>query len=375
MVLDKAFASAIIKDAGLSEAIKESLSQTLAEGKSLRDWRKGANKIFDKKGLTRLNPWQAETIYRTETTMAFGAGQYAKLQEVKNRFPYWQYVTAGDERVRDSHKALDGKIFKTEDAQYYPPVGFNCRCKARPISKRQAAKRGITGPDTVTPEMRGNLQNAEFIGDKVANFAAWLQKRYDTLPQAHQALIADRVQTILTQSRNTQQNLYADDPDYLLVQRDKESGTATYRHKKADKHDLAANVDAARRLNENGYSVIIREHRYRYKSPNPEFAIIDTKGMRSLSDLKTPDPAAYRSIQNGIKSGFKNAVKQNLDHVVIDIVGNESLEDIAEGLDKAFGLHARIQRTIVLRKGKAVEITREEYRMGKILVDLKRGIK
>ena len=189
----KGFASAIIKDAELSDAIKDSLSGALADGKSLRDWRKNANEIFDKKGLTHLNPWQAETIYRTETTMAFGAGQYAKLQDVSGRFPYWQYVTAGDERVRDSHRALDGKIFKSSDAQYYPPVGFNCRCKARPISKRQAERRGITKPDTVTPQMRKNLQNAEFIGDKVGNFKDWLQVKMGNLPQASQQLIIEKL--------------------------------------------------------------------------------------------------------------------------------------------------------------------------------------
>lgn len=192
----KGFASAIIKDAELSDAIKESLSGALAEGKSLRDWRKSANKIFDKAGLTRLNPWQAETIYRTETTMAYGAGQYAKLQDVKDRFPYWQYVTAGDERVRDSHDALKGKIFKTTDAQYYPPIGFNCRCKARPISKRQAKKRGITGPDTVTPEMRANLQSAEFIGDKVGNFKDWLEKKMQDLGDEAAAMIIDKLSDV-----------------------------------------------------------------------------------------------------------------------------------------------------------------------------------
>lgn len=125
--------------------------------------------------------------------MAFGAGQYAKLQDVKDRFPYWQYVTAGDERVRDSHADLDGKIFKAGDPQYYPPVGFNCRCKARPISKRQAKQRGITGPDTVTPQMRANLQNAEFIGDKVGNFKDWVEKKMQDLGDEATAMIIEKL--------------------------------------------------------------------------------------------------------------------------------------------------------------------------------------
>lgn len=189
----KGFASAIIKDAELSGAVKESLSQALAEGRSLRDWRREADRIFDRKGLTRLNPWQAETIYRTETTMAYGAGQYATLVEDADRFPFWEYVTAGDERVRDSHRALNGKIFRTTDSRYYPPIGFNCRCTAIPISKRQAERRGITKPDTLTPQMRANLQNAEFIGDKVGNFKDWLQVKMGSLPQASRQLIIEKL--------------------------------------------------------------------------------------------------------------------------------------------------------------------------------------
>jgi SPP1 gp7 family putative phage head morphogenesis protein len=195
----KAFASAVITDAELSDAVKESLAMALNEGKSIRDWRKTADEIFDRKGVTRLNNFQAEMIWRTETSMAYGAGQYAKLQEVSDRFPFWEYVTAKDERVRDSHRALDGKIFKVDDRQFYPPLGFNCRCKARPISKRQAANRGITEPDIITPEMRGNLQNAEFIGSKIGNYADFLKHRMKTLPPSAVDLIESELTSIISE--------------------------------------------------------------------------------------------------------------------------------------------------------------------------------
>lgn len=195
----KAFCSAVITDAELSEAIKDSLASALEKGTSFRDWKKSSSEIFDRKGLTRLNNFQAEMIWRTETSMAYGAGQYAKLQDVSDRFPYWEYVTAKDERVRDSHRALDGKIFKASDRQFYPPLGFNCRCKARPISKRQAANRGINEPDIVTPEMRGNLQNAEFIGSKIGNFADYLKTRMKTLPEVSVRLIESELDNILSE--------------------------------------------------------------------------------------------------------------------------------------------------------------------------------
>ncbi len=150
--------------------------------------------------------------------MAYGAGQYAKLQEVSDRFPYWQYSTAKDERVRDSHRALEGKIFKAADSQYYPPIGFNCRCRAIPISLRQAEAQGITGPDTVTPEMRANLQNAEFIGDKVGNFSDWLTKKMETLPPETQQMIKIKLAEVATFAPEQIQNLPVEpiDPKRLV---------------------------------------------------------------------------------------------------------------------------------------------------------------
>lgn len=195
----KAFCSAIIKDSDIAEAIKESLSQALASGKSLRDWRKDADTVFDAQGVTRLNSWQAERIYRNETSMAYGAGQFAKLQEVSDRYPYWQYATAQDEKVRESHAELHGKIFQSDNSEFYPPIGYNCRCTAIPISRLQAKKRGITSPDTITPEMRANLQNTEFTGDKIGNFRDWLDKKRGTLSQKANKLIIEKLDEIIAQ--------------------------------------------------------------------------------------------------------------------------------------------------------------------------------
>lgn len=125
--------------------------------------------------------------------MAYGAGSYAKQLEVSDRFPYWEYSTAEDERVRASHRALHGKIFRAEDKQFYPPIGFNCRCRAIPVSKSQAEKRGITGPDTITPEMQATLGNAEFIGNKVKLFEDWLTEKMTTIDPVRRDLIRSKI--------------------------------------------------------------------------------------------------------------------------------------------------------------------------------------
>jgi SPP1 gp7 family putative phage head morphogenesis protein len=193
----KAFSSAVIKDSELSDAVKESLSKALEQGSSLEEWKKGVTKIFDDLGYTRLNNYQARFIWRNETAQAFGAGQFAKLQDVSSRYPYWEYSTAHDDRVRPAHRALDGKIFSVSDKQYYPPIGWNCRCTAIPVSLRQAEKRGIIKPDTVSPEMVSQLGDAEFIGNKVLNFEDWVNERTRQMSTQSVQLIINMLSEII----------------------------------------------------------------------------------------------------------------------------------------------------------------------------------
>lgn len=192
----KSFISAIITDAEISGAVEQSLTTALAQGDDLRTWKKGLDDLFQAKGYDKLGNWHAETIFRTETSLAYNAGSNAKLIEVADTFPYWEYVTAGDERVRDEHAALNGKIFKTGDTEYYPPLGINCRCRTKPVSKNAAKRRGITGPDTVTPEMRSNLRNAEFIADKTKSFEDYMQAKLKTLDTVRSQLITEAIEQI-----------------------------------------------------------------------------------------------------------------------------------------------------------------------------------
>lgn len=364
----KAFSSAIVKDAEVAEALKESLAQALEQGQSLEEWKKSAGAVFDKLGVSRLNAWQAEFIYRNETAMAHGAGEWASLQKMKSSFPYWRYSTRKDHRVRPSHRVLEGKIFAADDKQFYPPIGWLCRCVAIPISRRQAEKLGITKPDTVTPEMQAELINAEFIGDKIKLFEDWLNEKMATLDPARQEMVRQAVSDIqlgISEIRN----VYSLSGNYTELAADEATDTFIAKHKQADKHDLKPNINAAERLYENGWSVVINEHIYAYRQHNPEFTIIDDLGRKWMSDLKTPHSA------NGIKTAFRAARKQNLTHVVIDITFDDTLDAIAGGIDVAFQKYGAISRVIILQGRTAVEISREDYGRGKTLEVLTEGLK
>ncbi|GFR66368.1 phage head morphogenesis protein, partial [Elysia marginata] len=103
----------------------------------------------------------------------------AQIQAVKDDFPYWQYIAVKDSRTRDNHRALDGRIFKVNDTEFYPPIGFNCRCTARPITKKNAEpllNTQLTKPQQTI--LKKALPNSEFVGNKNQLFLQWADKHF-----------------------------------------------------------------------------------------------------------------------------------------------------------------------------------------------------
>jgi len=67
------------------------------------------------------------------------------MENVDSR-PYWQYVAVLDSRTRPAHKALHGMVFRYDDPfwqTHYPPLGFNCRCRVRALSKKDIDEKGL----------------------------------------------------------------------------------------------------------------------------------------------------------------------------------------------------------------------------------------
>lgn len=173
----QSFSIATVENDRLLQRLKSSLTAALREGKSFADWKKTANTAFDEAGVSRLKPYHLDTVWRTNSALAYSAGQIAELERVKDDFPYWQYSAVMDSRTRPSHKILHGKYFKTGDYRYFPPLGFRCRCSSIPISRRRAESLGITAPSPVTPQMRAVIKNDEFIGNKNQKFLNWLKRQ------------------------------------------------------------------------------------------------------------------------------------------------------------------------------------------------------
>lgn len=85
--------------------------------------------------------WQ-KTEYETAVLTAESASNYQRLLSKTKLFPYWEYKTAGDDRVRPEHVELDGLILPANDPRWdkiFPPNGWKCRCYVVPRMAHEVA--------------------------------------------------------------------------------------------------------------------------------------------------------------------------------------------------------------------------------------------
>lgn len=80
---------------------------------------------------------RAELLLRTHGFQAYNAAAYREMDAQRDVFPYWQYQSLGDGRVRAAHAALDGIVLPAASSfwqSHYPPWEWGCRCQVIPLS-------------------------------------------------------------------------------------------------------------------------------------------------------------------------------------------------------------------------------------------------
>lgn len=109
------------------------LEESLRSGSTLDEFAQALRDDAISLGVTPSDPGYVETIYRTNTASAYGAGRYRQIRSpaVMAARPFVEYRSSRDDRVRPNHAALDGLVFRQDDPawpQYAPPNGYSCRC-------------------------------------------------------------------------------------------------------------------------------------------------------------------------------------------------------------------------------------------------------
>ncbi len=125
-------------------------------------------KIIQQGSLRRL-----QTIYRTNLQTAYMAGRHRQALEQIDRAPWAQYLAIRDQRSRPAHAALHGQVFRIDSpawAVIAPANGYNCRCRARYLSDRELANRGLKPAEDVRileREPPGRMKHDPLTGEPV----------------------------------------------------------------------------------------------------------------------------------------------------------------------------------------------------------------
>lgn len=150
----------------LVDDFRREVAKALEKGTTLQDFRGQFDAIVAKHGWEHTGSpgWRSRVIYETNLGMAYSAGRYAQQTEPETlaQFPYWQYVHSGALHPRLQHKAWDGITLRADDPwwdTHYPPNGWRCGCRTRPLSARGLARQGKSGPDTAPPLKRKEYTN------------------------------------------------------------------------------------------------------------------------------------------------------------------------------------------------------------------------
>lgn len=177
----KAFTVSGYTEACVLQEFLDTLTEAVEQGKTIRDFREGMDTWLESHGYEGMLPGRAELIFRTNVQTAYNAGHYTSMMEAKRLRPYWMYVTAADNRVRDEHALLHGAVYRYDDPfwkVWYPPNGYKCRCHVRSYTERQVKERGLevrTKPpmavDTGTGEIRMARPDKGFSGNPARD--AW----------------------------------------------------------------------------------------------------------------------------------------------------------------------------------------------------------
>lgn len=138
----RSFTMAHVTDAGILQALKDQLQQTLEGGGTFRDFRDKAVELLG----AAADDEHLRTVYQTNLHTAYNAGKYYEGMDAIAELPYFIYRTVGDDNVRPAHKLLANRAWGKGDPIWniiWPPNGFNCRCSPDEADDDMLREEGI----------------------------------------------------------------------------------------------------------------------------------------------------------------------------------------------------------------------------------------
>lgn len=147
-VHSKVFAVAGAINADFLKDIHTSLVRALENGTTITQFRKDFDKAVQQHGWTYKGKrgWRTKLIFYTNMRSARMGGHWQKIQANKELFPYLQYVSMRDAKVRPQHRLWNGLIYPVDSPfwdTHYPPCGYFCRCDVRSFAQRDITDKNL----------------------------------------------------------------------------------------------------------------------------------------------------------------------------------------------------------------------------------------
>lgn len=140
--------SAALSIEKMSTKLINSVTDSITGNLHVREGRSELRKAMDEVGGLRPRDAILNTLFRTHSQMAYHGTAWAELDANAQTLWGYMYSTAGDERVRPEHAAMDGAILPKDHKLWQtlaPPNGWNCRCFLIPLFDPELIVRPKTG--------------------------------------------------------------------------------------------------------------------------------------------------------------------------------------------------------------------------------------
>lgn len=197
----KAFTVAGVMKLDVLQDIRSAVDAALAKGETYANFEQQLKPVLQAKGWwgrnaqidtdtgemagKALTAWRLKTIFQTNLQTAYQAGRYqAFMGNIADR-PYWMYVAVMDRRTRPQHAALNGLVFRSDDPfwdSFYPPNGFNCRCRVRALDDDNLRER-----DLALSSSKGKLSEIQVPTSRRADAPPATVARYEYAPRKYVA--------------------------------------------------------------------------------------------------------------------------------------------------------------------------------------------
>lgn len=146
------------------EDIRKEVARALAEGTTLETFAKNLTPTLQEKGwwgkkamvdpltgeeqVVQLgSPRRLKVIYDTNLRTAHSEGQWERIQETKDTFPYLEYDGKNSEHSRLTHGQWDKLVLPVDDPfwqAHFPVKEYGCKCRVIPRMARQLERQGKT---------------------------------------------------------------------------------------------------------------------------------------------------------------------------------------------------------------------------------------